>query len=203
MNNLRRTKPREFWKLFKHKNNVSGGNVKLQEFYEHFKTLASDVNETIHGDVDDFLRDFDGTPQNIPTFPELDVPITRAEILKRIKKLKSDKAHGPDTLLNEYFIESAGLICGQLEVLFNKILNKGEFPKSWTQGIIIPLHKKGSYSDTNNYRGITLVSCFGKIFNSLAYSTIGCNVGLHKIVRIRTLSLDSNRIIAQWTRSSS
>ena len=119
MNNLRRTKPREFWKLFKHKNNVSGGNVKLQDFYEHFKTLASDVNEIIHVDVDDFLRDFDGTPQNTPTVPELDVPITCAEILKSIKKFKSDKAHGPDTLLNEYFIESAGLICGQLEVLFN------------------------------------------------------------------------------------
>ena len=174
MNNLKRTKPREFWKLFKHKNNVSGGNVKLQDFYEHFKTLASDVNETIHGDVDDFVRDFDGTPQNTPTFPELDVPITCAEILKSIKKLKSDKAHGPDTLLNEYFIESAGLICGQLEVLFNKILNNGEFPKSWTQGTIIPLHKKGSYSDTNNYRGITLVSCFGKIFSSILNDRLQC-----------------------------
>ena len=31
----------------------------------------------------------------------------------------------------------------------------------------------------------------------LVYSTIACNVGLHKIVRIRTLSLDSKRIIAQ------
>ena len=37
----------------------------------------------------------------------------------------------------------------------------------WNKGIIIPLHKKGSLSDTNNYRGITLVSCFGKIFSSI------------------------------------
>lgn len=37
----------------------------------------------------------------------------------------------------------------------------------WNKGIIIPLHKKGSLSDTNNYRGITLVSCFGKIFSGI------------------------------------
>ena len=59
-------------------------------------------------------------------------------------------------------------------MLFNKIMNNGEFPKYWTQGIIIPLHKKGSYSDTNNYRGITLVSCFGKIFSSILNDRLQC-----------------------------
>ena len=67
-------------------------------------------------------------------------------------------------MLNEYFIESAGLICSQLEILCNKILEKGEFPSVWNKEIIIQLQKKGSLSDTNNYRGITLISCFGIFF---------------------------------------
>ena len=33
--------------------------------------------------------------------------------------------------------------------------------------MIIPLHKKGDTSDPNNYRGISLVSCFAKLFNTI------------------------------------
>ena len=51
-----------------------------------------------------------------------------------------------------------------LETIFNYILNKKCFPKQWTKGIILPIHKKGDSKEPSNYRGITLVSCFGKLF---------------------------------------
>ena len=51
--------------------------------------------------------------------------------------------------------------------MFNKILNSGSFPKQWATGLIVPIHKKGSYDDPNNYRGITLISCFAKLFTSV------------------------------------
>ena len=44
------------------------------------------------------------------------------------------------------------------------ILNTGKFPLSWTEGIIIPIHKKGDKSDPSNHRGITLLSNFAKLF---------------------------------------
>ena len=88
----------------------------LEEFYEHFKVLASDINGTRHGDFGDFLENFDKSVPNEPRFPELDVPISRNEILNSIGKLKRNKACGPDLLLNEYFIESAGILIGQLEI---------------------------------------------------------------------------------------
>ena len=54
-----------------------------------------------------------------------------------------------------------------LGILFNDILDSGYFPSQWTEGIIIPLHKKGSHDDPKNYRGITLISCLGKLFTSI------------------------------------
>ncbi len=51
--------------------------------------------------------------------------------------------------------------------MFNNILVSGYFPDQWTEGIIIPLHKKGSVDDISNYRGITLVSCFSKLFTTI------------------------------------
>ena len=43
----------------------------------------------------------------------------------------------------------------------------GYFPESWSKGCIVPIYKKGDQNDTNNYRGITIVSCLGKLFTSV------------------------------------
>ena len=43
--------------------------------------------------------------------------------------------------------------------LFNKILDTGVYPEAWTVGLIIPIYKKkGDRMDSNNYRGVTLLS---------------------------------------------
>ena len=47
---------------------------------------------------------------------------------------------------------------------FNVILISGKFPKSLKEGIIIPVYKQGNKLDVNNYRGITISSCLGKLF---------------------------------------
>ena len=52
--------------------------------------------------------------------------------------------------------------------LFNKVLDTGEIPDDWLTGMIIPIYKnKGSKEDANNYRGITLLSCVGKLFTAI------------------------------------
>ena len=41
-------------------------------------------------------------------------------------------------------------------------------PTDWAVGLIKPLYKnKGAASDPDNYRGITLLSCLGKLFTAL------------------------------------
>ena len=52
----------------------------------------------------------------------------------------------------------------QVPAGFNVILDSGKFPSKWKEGIVIPIHKNGSQVDPNNYRGITLSSCLGKLF---------------------------------------
>ena len=56
--------------------------------------------------------------------------------------------------------------------LFNKILNWGHFPAAWATGCIIPIFKKGDLNDPNNSRGITIVSCLGKLFTSILCNRI-------------------------------
>ena len=51
--------------------------------------------------------------------------------------------------------------------LFNLILQSGEMPDIWCQGLITPIFKLGDKSDPANYRGICVSSCLGKLFSSI------------------------------------
>ena len=52
--------------------------------------------------------------------------------------------------------------------LFNIVFDTGIIPESWLNDIIRPVYKhKGKVDDPDNYRAITLISCFGKLFTSI------------------------------------
>ena len=52
--------------------------------------------------------------------------------------------------------------------LFNLIYDTGLVPDSWTVGNIFPIYKnKGNINLAENYRPITLLSCFGKLFTAI------------------------------------
>ena len=52
--------------------------------------------------------------------------------------------------------------------LFNVISNTGIIPEAWSKGTILPIYKnKGDINDLDNYRGITILSCFGKLFTAV------------------------------------
>ena len=51
--------------------------------------------------------------------------------------------------------------------LFNRILKSGDFSVAWMRSIIVPLHKAGNCHDPNNYRGLAINSCFGKLFTTI------------------------------------
>ena len=82
-------------------------------------------------------------------------------------QLRTNKSAGPDTLINEFFIYGKEILSTTLLILFNKLFGMGYFPKEWSEGFIIPLHKKGSINDVENYRGITLLSTLGKLFSRM------------------------------------
>ena len=102
-----------------------------------------------------------------PTFPYLDEAITKDEIQTAIKRLNTNKSSGFDNIINEYFKNAAEVLIEPLRKLFNKILNSRSFPMHWAVGMVVPIHKKGNTNDVNNYRGITLISCFAKLFTSI------------------------------------
>ena len=60
---------------------------------------------------------------------------------------------------NEIIITALPSISKTVVKIFNVVLKTGQCPDSWTESIIIPIHKQGNSDDPNNYSGITLNSC--------------------------------------------
>ena len=100
------------------------------------------------------------------------------EVKKCIHKLKTNKCPGPDNILNEFLKYSPQNILELYTDIFNVILKCGVVPQQWCIGYIHPLYKnKGDPNDPNNYRGITITSCLGKLFTTLINSRLGKFVG--------------------------
>ena len=157
LDQMRKYNPKEFFKKFKKKNIVCDkGN--FSEFYEHFRSLSGTCEE--NDECNFVLND------NV-VYDELESEIYDDEILEAIKKLKRNKAHGEDCLLNEFFIEFKEYILPYLSDMFNRILNSGHFPDDWSKAVIIPVFKKGDRSNPSDYRGISLISCLCKLFTSI------------------------------------
>ena len=62
---------------------------------------------------------------------------------------------------------SGNIVTEPLLKLFNSILNHSLYPSAWKQDILNPIHKSGLKDDPNNFRGIAIASCFGKLFTTL------------------------------------
>lgn len=99
-----------------------------------------------------------------------DLPIccdepTKKEIIDAIMKLNSGKASGPDEIPPEALKADPSTTADILHPLFTKIWNEKEFPKDWKEGHLVKIPKKGDLTKCENYRGITLLSVPGKVFN--------------------------------------
>ena len=144
---------------------VKPANIPLSSFEEYFKAVNNPADNFYTPDEDVlFFNERYVNDEFSIMFDELNIDFSQTEILQSIKQLKTNKSGGPDMLLNEFFIHGKNVLVPILCNLFNKVFEFGFFPEEWSEGYIVPLHKKGSLNDVENYRGITLLSALGKLF---------------------------------------
>ncbi|VDP25942.1 unnamed protein product [Schistosoma curassoni] len=92
-------------------------------------------------------------------------PLTTEEIGMTIRQIKNGKAAGPDNIPAEAPKSDVEVTTSMLHLLFKKIWEEEKVPMDWREGHIIKIPKKGNLSKCENYRGISLPSIPGKVFN--------------------------------------
>ena len=91
------------------------------------------------------------------------------DIIKTIRNLDLNKAHGHD-MISIWMIKICDTsICRLLTLIFQSCLKCGKIPREWKKVNVVPVHKKGDRQILKNYRSISLLPIAGKIFERLLY----------------------------------
>ena len=86
--------------------------------------------------------------------------------------MNPNKAHGCDNV-SIHMIQLCGKsIKKPLKYLFQSSLRADIFPEDWKKANIIPVHKKERKNCLKNYRPISLLPIFSKIFEKLIFNAI-------------------------------
>ena len=119
--------------------------------------------------------------KNESTIPEVsyrtnkrtvDITFSFSDLSKIIKNLNPNKAHGHDNISIKMIQICGESIIHPLKLLFESAIRSGHFPDTWKKGNIIPVHKKESKNMVKNYRPISLLPIFGKIFEKVIYDKL-------------------------------
>ena len=172
--NLHDKDPKSYWKLINdlkdEQSQELSNNITPQQWIDHFRSLSKPSNEFAERieEINSALK----TMKSTTTQNTLGSPITKNEIMKAISQLKSNKSVGPDKISNEMLKCGRMILLPYLSKVFNACIKSESYPKSWAESSITPIYKSDNVDDPNNYRGISISSSIGKIFNSIMYSRL-------------------------------
>ena len=103
-----------------------------------------------------------------PTICLEDMYFTNSEVKSMILNSGSDSYNKLQPILLKTF--SAAIVPIFTEI-FNRNINQQEYPKSWKEAIMKPLHKKESRIDIKNKRQVSMLCALSLIFEKLWYRT--------------------------------
>ena len=166
------------WKM-RSKISHNSGTVNIpcrEEFLELFESLATGLHiEYFDYDFEkyaiEFLHKYDADVLQLPVRDELKHVLlndnfTLEEISNTIDQLKGGKAPGIDLIPAEFVKHCKPELLSTIKDILNYMIDNKEFPDVWAEGLRTPVFKSGRHGDRNNYRGITVLSIFAKIFET-------------------------------------
>ena len=144
------------------------------------KTPSEDLTKNDGETAEEMNRAFNGVYVRETQTDELPTPnreyngdvksniiLNRNKLMKKMKKLKTGKAYGPDGVSPYVLNKCAELLCDPLFDIFQSSLTTGDVPFDWRLATISAIFKRGSRSDPLNYRPVSLTSVVSKLLESL------------------------------------
>ena len=147
---------------------VYGASNIANSFNKYFSSLGEQLTPNIPSTNYSF-RDFLPPPMAHSVFVEPLTPVSVYNLIKNISPKKSTDNDG----LSMYLISSiAEGICAPLSSIYNLSIETGIFPDKLTISKTIIIHKKGSMTLMDNFRGVSLIPTLSKPLEKYIYNTV-------------------------------
>ena len=159
-----------------------------EEFTAFFEKLYAANQEGKDKHIQEYVET---TLNNIPA-SELENDFSLEELKYAIKKLKNNKATGPDRIPSEVFKNSPDSLLNLILKIMNKIKTENQYPAKWALGITTLLLKEGNDEDPNNYRAITVSDSISKILAIMINERLGKWYSEKKIMRQEQIGFKKN-----------
>ncbi|XP_050309348.1 uncharacterized protein LOC126745517 [Anthonomus grandis grandis] len=98
--------------------------------------------------------------------------ISEMQIQATIKRLKSKKATGNDSIPSYIYKGCSDILCTPLKTIFNLCLKTNTFPEVLKYALVTPILKSGDNSLVDNYRPISVLTSLAKMFENILYQDI-------------------------------
>ena len=98
--------------------------------------------------------------------------VTKEEIIDVLKVLKTNKAHGSDNISVPMIHLCGDDLSIPLQIIFQNIIDTGIFPDQWKEANVTPVHKKKDKQTVTNYRPISLLPIFAKMFERIVFKNL-------------------------------
>jgi hypothetical protein len=116
-------------------------------------------------------------------FPKIKInPVTETEITRTTLSLKSKNSSGYNGISNKIMKLCRQQISKPLSYVINKSIFMGVYPERLKYAIINLIHKKGDKSLISNYRPMSLVTGFAKVFETVIFRKLNDHFQSHKVL---------------------
>lgn len=141
---------------------VIGDKNKADHFNKYFSTIGEEMNKSI---INTNNLTFENYMPNKVVNCSIRLQTTNEiEIMKYINNLPNKASCGTDQISQKLLKVICQEVTPTLTKLINLSIKETSYPKCLKSAKIIPIYKNGDRSSCNNYRPISLLSAFNKIF---------------------------------------
>ena len=151
---------------------VTSRRIIADKFNKYFTSLATNLNEQVLANdrllvqpIHSFVQYMSKSVSNSIYLEDTNP----AEVIEIIMGFENGKASDiPISVLKR----TANLISFTLSNLYNKCMQSGTFPSPFKIGKVTPIYKKDNTECIENYRPVSILPLFGKIFEKIIYKRL-------------------------------